>query len=86
MRWFRLAARQGVAWAQHTLGVMYQSGSGVEQNYIRAHIWLSLSAESGYEDARVGLDTLTKLMAPQQIKEARKLARECRIQQLKKCD
>ena len=37
--WYRLAAEQGHAPAQNTLGVMYASGHGVTQDYARAHTW-----------------------------------------------
>ncbi len=36
MRWFRLAADQGVPSAQHNVGVSYETGRGVPQDYVQA--------------------------------------------------
>ena len=44
MRWYRLAAEQGHADAQWSLGLMYEVGVGVPQDYVAAHVWLNLSA------------------------------------------
>ncbi|MFQ5672316.1 MAG: tetratricopeptide repeat protein, partial [Nitrospinales bacterium] len=32
VKWYRLAAEQGVAWAQFNLGLMYHEGQGVQQD------------------------------------------------------
>ena len=47
---YRLAAEQGDASAQFNLGVMYNHGYGVPQDYKEAVKWYRLSAEQG--DAR----------------------------------
>ncbi len=44
VRWYRLAADQGVALAQYNLGLMYQFGSGVPQDDVQAHMWFNLAA------------------------------------------
>lgn len=61
-------------------------GKGVVQDYVRAHMWLNLSAASGYSRAVESRDTVAKLMTPQQIAEAQKLARECQARQFKGCN
>ncbi len=85
-KWYRLSAVQGHAEAQNSLGVMYAEGKGVVQDYVRAHMWLNLSAASGYSRAVESRDTVAKLMTPQQIAEAQKLARECQARQFKGCN
>ena len=40
---FRKAAEQGGSEAQSSIGEMYESGLGVPQNYIRAHMWFNLA-------------------------------------------
>ena len=40
VKWFREAADQGVAPAQHNLGVMYDNGEGVPQDHAEAVKWL----------------------------------------------
>ena len=44
VRWYRLAADQGVAWAQTYLGNMYETGEGVPPSYVQAHMWHNLVA------------------------------------------
>jgi TPR repeat protein len=39
VKWYRLSADQGDAFAQHNLGYMYAKGDGVPQDYIQAHMW-----------------------------------------------
>ncbi len=39
LRWYRLAAAQGLADAQFFLGFMYAEGLGVPQDDVQAHMW-----------------------------------------------
>ena len=41
VRWHRLAAEQGHANAQASLGATYFVGNGVPQDYVQAHKWLT---------------------------------------------
>ena len=82
-RWLQLAADQGHAQAQHTLGFMYARGYGVEADPVLAHMWFALSVSRGgvYSIENRALATsnnrvLERLMAPEQIAEAQRLARE----------
>ena len=47
VRWFRLAAEQGLAVAQHNLGSLYAKGRGVPQDDAKAAHWFRLAAEQG---------------------------------------
>ncbi len=76
VRWFRKAADQGDAWAQVKLGLVYEEGQGVTQDYVQARMWFNLSAAKGNYIARESRDRLAKQMTPEQIAEARRLARE----------
>src|SRR5713101_4941559 len=42
VKWFRLAAEQGIAGAQANLGLMYFNGQGIRQNYAEAAKWFRL--------------------------------------------
>ena len=53
MRWYRLAAEQGDADAQYSLGFMYATGDGVPENDAEAVKWYRFSAEQG-NDRRTG--------------------------------
>ena len=86
VKWWRLAADQGLAGAQFSLGTMYDGGKGVPQDYVQAYKWYDLAAsrfpasEKEYRDVAVkNRDSITaKMTPPAQIAEAQKLAREWR--------
>ena len=56
--WYRLAAEQGYAPAQTSLGYMYQHGRGVTQDDAEAVRWYWLAAEQGDADAQNNLGAL----------------------------
>ena len=45
-------AEQGVAEAQFNLGMMYDSGQGVRQDYAEAFRWYRKAADQGYTEAQ----------------------------------
>ena len=51
VRWYRLAADQGLADAQFSLGVMYAIGDGVPKDDAEAARWYRLAADQGYVSA-----------------------------------
>ena len=55
VRWYRLAAEQGLAAAQATLGAMYSGGLGVPQDYPKAVQWIRLAAEQEDANAQFAL-------------------------------
>ena len=57
-RWYRLAAEQGNARAQFSLGVRYGNGEGVPQDYSEAVRWYRLAAEQGSASAHFNLGRL----------------------------
>jgi len=61
---------------QGVLGEMYAQGRVVLQDYVLAHMWLSLAARSGNEYIRKKRDEVAAKMTPDQIAEAQRLARE----------
>ena len=62
--------------AQHLLGVLYDSGRGVPQDYIQAHMWYNLATSNGQEGAAKDRDLIAEKMPSEQIAEAQRLARE----------
>ena len=70
------AAAWGDAFAQHSLAKLYSTGSGVEQDYVLAHKWANLAATRGSRAAAKSRALFAKLMTPEQIAQAQKLARE----------
>jgi TPR repeat protein len=51
-------AEQGDADAQFVLGVMYDNGEGVPQDYVEAAKWYRRAAEQGYAAAQFSLGTM----------------------------
>src|ERR1035437_6669866 len=58
LRLMRPLAEQGDAVAQHNLGVIYENGLGVPQNYAEAVKWYRLAAEQGYGPSQFNLGLL----------------------------
>jgi TPR repeat protein len=52
LRLYRLAADQGYAAAQHSLGAMFSNGEGVTQDHEEAVRWHRLAAAQGHADAQ----------------------------------
>ena len=52
------AAKDGDADSQHSLGWLYENGSGVARNYIAASYWYKLSAAQGLGGAQLNLGNL----------------------------
>ncbi len=76
VRWHRKAADQGEALAQANLGFMYEDGTGVIQDYVQALMWYNIAAARGDKIASKRNYRLAEKMAPAQIAEAQRLARE----------
>ena len=77
VKWYRKAAEQGHAVAQTNLGFAYAIGQGVKQDFVQAHMWLSLAADQGDDRARKGLEGF-KGLTPAQLEKAEALAKEWR--------
>jgi uncharacterized protein len=84
-KWTQLAAMQGYPKAQNNLGYMYDVGEGVAQNNMRAYVWKYFAAAQGELDAAEHRDDLAKQMSKQQLKEAKKMIRECKARSYKYC-
>ena len=69
-------AEQEYSSAQNNLGVMYEKGQGVRQDYVQAHMWFNLAATRGHKMALKNRDIIAKRMTPADISKAQRLARE----------
>ena len=58
VKWYRKAAEQGYASAQHNLGVCYANGEGVTQDDVEAVKWFRRAAEQGEAAAKEALKRL----------------------------
>jgi uncharacterized protein len=77
-RRYRKAAERGDADAQALLGLLYELGRGLQQDFVEAHKWLDLAASRVQADKQKDLvrdrNRLAAKMTPQQIAEAQRLA------------
>jgi TPR repeat protein len=55
VKWYLMAAEQGVPLVQHDMGVKYFQGQGVEQNYDEAAKWWEMSSNAGIADSQFNL-------------------------------
>ena len=76
--WFRQAAEQGHSWGQSNLGFLYATGQGVELDLVQAYKWYALAEAAGRPDDAKVRKSLAGGMTPEQLKSARRLAREWR--------
>ena len=58
------------------LGLLYDDGKGIPQDYVLAHMWLNLAAAQGYEEAKKDRDFVASHMTADQLAEAQRLARD----------
>ncbi len=58
VKWYRRAAEQNDAMAQHNLGHAYRTGKGVPQDTAEAVKWLRTAAEQGHDGAQCDLGVI----------------------------
>jgi TPR repeat protein len=86
IKWFQKAAQQGDARAQYYVGIMYGAGHGAAKDLKLADMWLTLSAsnpKSSYRDSLYTREEISKIerkMTPEQIAEAKELAKNWKPQ------
>ena len=64
MKWYQHAAKNGNAYAQRFMGIMYADGLGVPQDIKEAVKWFQLAADNGDVGAQKTLDVLQKIQDP----------------------
>lgn len=79
--WLQKAAERGDGPAQYTLGLIYGQGTGIQQDWVQAHMWFSLAGapekeipQANREIAEQGRKVAEANMTAAQIEEARALA------------
>ena len=73
--WYAKAAEQGEAHGQIELGFIYGTGYGRPKDLVLSHMWSSLAAAQGNEEAKTNKAAAAIRMVPGQIKRAEELAR-----------
>ena len=72
----RNAAERGEEEAQLMLGALFADGRIVPQDTVQSHVFFDLAAAQGSEEANEILPVLERQMAPQEIANSRRLARQ----------
>ena len=85
LRWYRIAAEQGLALAQYNLGLMYGYGFGVTKDYQFAHMWLNIASANGYEVASRSRKIVQRSMSRSEIRQATELAKRCMESEYQEC-
>jgi TPR repeat protein len=75
VKWYRLAAEQGNANAQHNLGIMYAKGTGVSEDNVMAYVWVNLAGSNGL-DVSKPKGILEKILSQEKKSEAQSLSRQ----------
>ena len=75
VKWFRLAAEQGVDIAQYNLGVMYFNGDGVPEDNVQAFAWANIAGANGHDVSSLK-EMLKKVLSQQDMSEAQSLTRQ----------
>ena len=70
------AAKQGNASAMNSLGLLHYYGLGVAKDNIKAHLYFSISAHHGYNDALINIGVVSNVMTKKQIEKAEHLKQE----------
>jgi len=81
--WYEMAANKGNAKAMFNIGELYSSGKGVPQDYVLAYMWFTLAAShypaseiADRNNVAVKINEITLKMIPEEIAEAKRMARE----------
>tara|TARA_R110000782_G_scaffold196430_2_gene285760 strand:- start:278 stop:697 length:420 start_codon:yes stop_codon:yes gene_type:complete len=77
-QWFEKAAINRFPDAQYNLGVMYENGEGVVQDYVVAYMWLYMADQNGNTNASKRMQRLAEehKLFPNQMKHAVEQAKE----------
>ena len=85
MLWYKLAAEEGGRSEKDHLALLYYKGQLVPQDSVRAYMWSYIASGSEFSFSNTRAE-ISKLMTPQQIEEAQKLAKKCLTSNFKNCD
>ena len=76
VEWYRKAVEQGFASAQWQLGKMFRAGKGVPRDYVQAYSYFMAAEVNGRSYAQLDKKAVAKKMTPDEIEEAKRLAKE----------
>lgn len=78
--WFLEGAERGQVACQYNIAVMYEDGVGVGKDPVAAYMWYYLAAQQGFiEFGGPALEKLSRAMAPDQVRDAIKMAKNIKL-------
>ena len=83
--WMFRAAEQGHPEAQHYLGLMFDTGRGVPQNFVSSYMWFSLAETNGSSASHNLKHNMARSMEPEQLAEAQIRAERCLRSKYQEC-
>ena len=87
VKWYRLAAEQGQADAQYTLGLSYGAGlGGVLEDFVLAHMWFNIAGANGNARARKLRNSIEREMTRAEVSRATELALVCMASDYQDCE
>ncbi len=85
VKWYCLAAKQGLAEAQTNLGVMYENGYGIALDLDRAYMWYNIGAYGGNERGAKNKQALAEPMNAAQKAKLQKMSNTCLASGYQEC-
>ena len=87
-RWWLAAARQGDGESQLNIAGLYRDGAGVLKDPVAAHMWYNIAAtkDDFFDYAVSAREDMEKLLSPDQLATAHKMAKQCVTSNYEKCD
>ena len=82
---WRPLAESGNGSAQYNLGIMYEDGLGVPQDYTMAHMWFNIAAANGDKYGGSIRDTVAEKMTAAAVANAQAMAGKCMSSGYTKC-
>ena len=77
-KWFEKAALGGFSDAQYNLGIMYENGEYIKQDFIIASMWFYVASKNGSSNAKKRIEGLLNddKLFPNQYNHAKNLAKK----------
>lgn len=72
---YRRAAVLGYPLSQNRLGLLYERGLGVTQDFVTAYVWYALAARHGNENALANRDDAARKLSASEVVDAQARAR-----------
>ena len=88
--WYRRSAMDGYFSAQNNLGILYGNGLGVEQDLLKAGMWLNIAEKISFGEERdqivMNRDSVIANLNEEQLAQAQAMADKCLESRYRDCE